>query len=54
MNYLFSRLAEPSTWAGLALLLSHTATAYATRNPADLAAVLAGMAAVLAPERRGD
>lgn len=33
------------------MLLSHGATAYASGNPADLAAVLAGLAAVLAPER---
>lgn len=51
MSYLFRRFAEPSTWAGVALIASHAAQAWATKDPAQLAAVFGGVAAVLAPEK---
>lgn len=49
--FLFARLCEPSTWAGLGLVVTQAATAYATRDPAAVGAVLAGLASIAAPER---
>ena len=49
-NWVLRRLSEPSTWAGVALVVSHAAAAVATRNPADIAAVFGGLAAMLAKE----
>lgn len=52
MNYLINRLREPSTWAGLGLVLTQAANAWATRDPGALIAAAAGAAAILTPERR--
>jgi len=46
-----NRLREPSTWAGFASILAAAAHAYATRDPAAIGATVAGIAAVLMPER---
>lgn len=46
-----SRLYEPSTWAGLALIISQAANAYATKDPAAIGSVFAGLAAVFLPEK---
>lgn len=51
-TYLKNRLSEPSTWAGVALLLAQAAQAVATKDPQAIAAVVAGAAAVLLPEKK--
>lgn len=48
--YLLRRLREPSTWAGLALVLGVSLPAEA----AQLGATLAGLVAVLLPEGAGN
>lgn len=45
------RLAEPSTWAGLAAILQSAVVAWITRDPAAIGATVAGLAAVFLPER---
>lgn len=50
MQYLKNRLREPSTWLGLAMLLSQGAAAVSTRDPAAIGAVVTGLAGVLMPE----
>lgn len=52
MNTILSRMREPSSWAGLALLISQAAQAFATRDPASIGAVVAGVAAIVIPERK--
>lgn len=52
-NILARRLAEPSTWAGLALVASHAITAWSTRDPVAIAATMGGLAAIIAPEQGG-
>lgn len=47
-----NRLKEPSTWAGLALIVSQGMQAYATKDPVAIGSVFAGIAAVLMPERK--
>jgi len=49
---LLRRLAEPSTWAGVGLVLTQAATAYATRDPQAIAAVVAGLVSIAVPEAR--
>lgn len=49
-----SRLSEPSTWAGLALIASQGVTAWTTRDYAAMGATLGGLAAVLLPERKAE
>lgn len=52
MKWLLSRLAEPSTWAGLAAALpSIVSLAANTNNPAAWAAAAGGIAAALLPEQ---
>lgn len=56
MNYIKKRLKEPSTWAGLAIVASQalSATGQPMAGIAAIAAgILAGLAAVLIPERNG-
>lgn len=45
-----NRLREPSTWAGLAAIFASAMHAAATKDPAAIGAVAAGLAAVLLPE----
>ena len=49
-SYLVARIKEPSTWAGVGTLIYAGAHAVATRDPASIAAVVAGVGAVVAPE----
>lgn len=49
---ILARLREPSTWAGIGLVMTQAATAYATRDPAAVGAVVAGLASIVAPEGR--
>ena len=51
MNYLRDRLCEATSWAGAAVVLGLGALAYETRDPALIAAVVAGVVAILRPER---
>jgi len=51
MNYFLKRLKEPSTWAGIGLLVSQAVSAYSTRDPVAIVSVIGGVAAVLAPEK---
>lgn len=46
-----ARLKEPSTWAGFAAIFTAGVHAWATRDPAAIGAVIAGVAAVVIPER---
>ena len=46
-----ARLKEPSTWAGLAAILASAAQAWATKDPATIGAVVAGLVAIVTPER---
>lgn len=50
MSTIKQRLKEPSTWAGLALLLTQAAQAWATKDPQAIGATAAGVAAILMPE----
>ncbi len=52
MNYIKRRLCEASTWAGLAGAGAAAATAYGGRGAMVTAAVLAGLVAVLVPEKQ--
>lgn len=55
MKWLLSRLAEPSTWAGLAAALpSIVSLAANTNNPAAWAAAAGGIAAAVIPEQGGN
>lgn len=45
------RLREPSTWAGIGLVISSAAQAWATKDPAAVGAVFAGLAGILLRER---
>lgn len=49
------RLSEPSTWAGIGLVIQGAVQAFATggADPAAWATIAAGMAAVLKPEAAG-
>lgn len=46
-----ARLAEPSTWAGIGLCLTLAADAYAQPTPERIGAFVAGLVAILRPER---
>lgn len=46
------RLREPSTWAGIAALVTSAATAVATRDPNAIGATVAAAAAIVMPERK--
>jgi hypothetical protein len=45
------RLAEPSTWAGIGLCVTLGADAWASRDPQAIGAFVAGLVAILKPER---
>lgn len=45
------RLREPSTWAGIGLVITSAAQAWATKDPQAIGAVVAGLAGILLPER---
>lgn len=47
-----NRLREPSTWAGIGAVVSTAAQAYVTRDPQAIAATLAGLLAIVVPERK--
>jgi len=52
MNFLLKRLAEPSTWAGVAAIIGSAAQAMATKDPTAIGATVAGVAALVMPEAR--
>jgi hypothetical protein len=51
MRFFLARLQEPSTWAGFAAILASATQAAATKDPAAIGATVAGIAAMLTPER---
>lgn len=51
---LVSRLREPSTWAGVGAVVMTGAQAVATRDPQAIAATLAGVIAIVVPERKAN
>jgi hypothetical protein len=51
MHFFLARLAEPSTWAGIAAIVGSASQAIATKDPAAIGATVAGLAAMLTPER---
>lgn len=53
MNTIANRIKEPSTWAGLAALISMGAQAWATKDPNAIGGVIAGALAMVLPERKG-
>lgn len=50
MNFFKARLREPSSWAGFATIFATAAQAVATKDPAMIAALVSGVAAIFAPE----
>jgi hypothetical protein len=48
-----SRMKEPSTWAGVAAVIGSAAHAAATKDPAAIGATVAGIVAMLQPEKGG-
>lgn len=52
MRFFLQRLTEPSTWAGLAIIAAQAANAWATKDPAAIGTVAAGVASVLLPEKK--
>ena len=50
MGFFKARLREPSTWAGLGLTVYSLAQAWATKDPAAIAAAVGGIIATVAPE----
>ena len=50
LKYLLARLAEPSTWAGLAVHAATVQAAVATHNPLAIGAAVAGVVAAVLPE----
>ena len=51
MRYLFARLAEPSTWAGIGLFVAHLAPAVVAHDPVAIVGCVAGALAATVPER---
>ncbi len=51
MSFFRNRFREPSSWAGLAAIIGTAAQAWATKDPAAIGSVIAGLAAVLTPEK---
>ena len=49
-SYLLSLIRQPSTWAGIGLVVTQASQAVATRDPQAIGATLAGVLAILAPE----
>lgn len=52
MQWILSRLREPSTWAGVGLVITQAAQAWATRDYSAIVAVLGGLLAMAAPEAK--
>lgn len=52
MQSIKNRLREPSSWAGLGAIITSAAQAIATKDPQAIAATLAGLLALVLPERR--
>ena len=50
-QFIRDRLREPSTWAGLGLVITQAAAAYTTRDPQALGALVAAVAAIVIRER---
>lgn len=46
-----SRLREPSTWAGIGLVITSADQAWATKDPAAVGTLFAGLAGILLRER---
>lgn len=53
MDFFKNRMREPSTWVGLAMLLTQAASAVATKDPAAIGAAVAGVLGMVLPERKG-
>ena len=51
-TYVLERLKEPSTWAGVALIVQMAAQAAAAPTPGAIGATVAAVLAMLMPERR--
>lgn len=51
-NIILQRLSEPSSWAGIAAIIAAGAQAAQTKNPEAIGAVVAGVLALVMPERR--
>lgn len=51
MKWLFARLSEPSTWAGIAAAATQIAPAVATHNAVAIGVTLAGIVAAALPEK---
>lgn len=51
MSWIINRLREPSTWAGIGLIVTQAAQAWATRDPSAVVAVLGGILAAVAKEK---
>lgn len=47
-----ARLREPSTWAGIGLVVTSAAQAWATKDPQAIAAVVAGLAGIVMREAK--
>ncbi len=54
LSMILRRAAEPSTWAGLAAVVGSIAQAAATKSPEAIGAAVAGVAAIVMPERKRD
>ncbi len=52
MNWIINRLREPSTWAGVGLVITQAAQAWATRDPSAIMAVLGGLLAMATSEAK--
>ncbi len=50
MNWLFARLKEPSTYAGIAAFAAQILPAIATHNPVAIITVVGGALAAVLPE----
>lgn len=51
MGFFRKRMAEPSSWAGLAAILASAAQAWATKDPGAIAATITGIVAIVTPEK---
>jgi hypothetical protein len=51
MTFFLNRMREPSTWCGLAILATQAVAAFAQRDPAAIGTAVAGLVAILMPER---
>jgi hypothetical protein len=54
MNWIFARLAEPSTWAGIGVFATHISAAVATHDPVAVVATVAGALAAIKSESTGN